>query len=101
MYSLFFTPLAIADIGEIWDYTEFTWSQSQAELYNQLIEGVCIALAQGVQEGQDASHVRDDYRKQLVGRHVIYFKISSTEVMVIRILHQRMDVDQHLDGDRQ
>jgi toxin ParE1/3/4 len=33
-----------------------------------------------------------------VGSHTLYYRIASPEVIeVVRILHQRMDIDQHLD----
>jgi toxin ParE1/3/4 len=51
-------------------------------------------------EGEDASHIRPGYRKQLSGRHVIYYRETEEGVIeVVRVLHQRMDVVRRLRGD--
>jgi toxin ParE1/3/4 len=40
--------------------------------------------------------LRPGYRKYLVGSHVLFYRVTNTDVVVVRILHQRMDVERHL-----
>jgi len=48
--------------------------------------------------GRACDEVRPGYRKHAVGSHTLYYRIASADVIdVVRILHQRMDVDRHLD----
>jgi hypothetical protein len=50
------------------------------------------------QIGRAHDEVRPGYRKHTVGSHTLYHRIASAGVIdVVRILHHRMDVDQHLD----
>ena len=96
-----FSPLALADISDIWDYSYSHWGVDQADAYVLAIHAVCEELAQtlakGRPAGQSAEHIRAGYRKCLVGLHVIFFKWQASDrVEVVRILNQRMDVPAHL-----
>jgi toxin ParE1/3/4 len=91
------SPKAVEDLSDIWDYTAWRWSADQAGRYTRGIHEACEALASGGQRGQDAGHVRRGYRKQSVGRHVLYFRVARDGgIEIVRILHQRMDVARHL-----
>ena len=95
------SPLALADLSDIWDYTYINWEADQADAYVLAIHAACEALAQtlakGRTAGQSAEHVRAGYRKQLIASHVIFFRLQPRDtVAVVRILNQRMDVPSHL-----
>jgi toxin ParE1/3/4 len=95
------SPLALADLSDIWDYSYSQWGADQADAYVLAIHAACEALAQilakGRSGGQSAEHIRTGYRKLLVGSHVIFFKCQAPDsVEVIRILNQRMYVPAHL-----
>lgn len=88
---------AVADLSDIWDYTAEHWGVEQAERYIGSVRDACKALARGQQLGQDASHIRHGYRKQLAGTHVLFFRaLDDGGIDVVRILHQRMDAGRHL-----
>ena len=89
------SPLAEADLEEIWLYTLRQWSLEQADDYHGSIASAIAGLASGRNIGQIAD-VREGYWKYTVGRHVVYFRSSASYLDVIRILHGRMDVDLHL-----
>ena len=99
--QLRFRPAAIADIEGIWDYSAERWGVEQADRYVLRLRETCLAIAREDLPGQDISLIRPGYRKQLSGRHVVYYRvIEDGAVDVIRILHQRMDVSVHLGGDQ-
>nr|WP_244103058.1 type II toxin-antitoxin system RelE/ParE family toxin [Burkholderia gladioli] len=52
-------------------------------------------MAQGDWVGQP-SHARDEYRRYLAGSHVVFYRETTTTLDMIRVLHQRMDVDRHV-----
>lgn len=54
------------------------------------------ALASGKLKGRSAEHVRTGYLKYAAGSHFVFFKEADYGIDVIRILHQQMDVEQHL-----
>jgi toxin ParE1/3/4 len=48
--------------------------------------------------GRACNDVRPGYCKHAVGSHTLYYRIGSEVVIdVVRVLHQRMDADRHLD----
>ena len=91
-----FTPAAIADLDGIFDYTLERWGRDQAERYLRDIQRVCEGLASGDLPGRSADHVRKGYRKAASGAHMIYYRSEGETLIVVRILHQRMDIDRHL-----
>lgn len=93
--TLTFSPAAAADIGAVWDYTAETWGLDQADRYVDDIRAACVALAGGERTGRKVD-VRDGYLKYPVGRHLIFFRQDGPGIVVIRVLHQSMDVDRHL-----
>ncbi len=95
------SPLALADLSDIWDYSYSNWGADQADAYVLAIHAACEALAHtlasGRAVGQSAEHIRPGYRKHLIGSHVIFFRCQNRDrVEVVRILNQRMDVPAHL-----
>jgi toxin ParE1/3/4 len=40
--------------------------------------------------------VRPDYRKYPVGSHILFYRVTKAAIVVVRILHQRMDVERHI-----
>ncbi len=90
------TPLAEADLEEIWLYTFRQWSLEQADEYVRKIMAAIEGLISGRHTGQQTD-AREGYWKYKVGMHVVFFKYSDQYLDVIRILHGRMDVNAHLD----
>jgi len=89
------SPLAQADLEDIWLYTFKYWSPEQADRYHHDLVDAIEALARGVKTGRRVD-VREGYFKYLVGQHFVFFRHSETTLDVIRILHQRMDIERHL-----
>jgi len=96
MKPLVFSPGAAEDIDLIWDYTADRWGIGQAERYVLDLRDTCNALSRGDLSGRDGSAIRPGYRKQNCGSHVIFYRESAIEIVIVRILHQRMDFDRHL-----
>ena len=89
------SPLAEADLEDIWLYTLKQWSLEQADRYHRDLVDVIEALALGIKTGRRVD-VREGYFKYPAGQHFIFFRQSETTLDVIRILHQRMDIERHM-----
>lgn len=89
------SPMAEADLEAIWVYTAREWSAEQAESYTNDIIDSFEDITSGKKAGRPAL-VREGYLKTLIGRHAIYYQVRGEVIAIIRILHQSMDVDQHL-----
>ncbi|WP_270956536.1 type II toxin-antitoxin system RelE/ParE family toxin [Burkholderia pseudomallei] len=89
------TPLAESDLEDIWHYTFTHWSLEQANRYHRDLVTTMEALARGDKMGR-ACTVRDGYLRYAVGSHVVFYRETDHTLDVIRVLHQRMDVERHL-----
>jgi toxin ParE1/3/4 len=89
-------PKARADLEGIWLYTAEHWSQNQADIYHGKIVDIMAALAAGRLKGRSVDYVRDGYLKYPAGSHFVFYKLDDSGIDVIRILHQQMDIEQHL-----
>ena len=96
MTGFVLSPAAQADLDGIWDYTAARWNADQADRYINGIRDACYDLAAGKRVSRPVD-VREGYRKLLVGSHTLFFKPDAAGLIVIvRVLHQRMDVSKHL-----
>lgn len=87
------------DLEEIWLYTRHHWSIQQANHYVGLIIDEIEYLALNSYSGEDFGDLRSGYYRSRVKSHFIFYRVEqeSSSVQIIRILHQRMDVESHLD----
>jgi toxin ParE1/3/4 len=95
--ALVYSPEAERDLGEIWTFTADRWFISQADTYLTQLLDALDNVAAGRLTGTDASDVRPGHRRLLVGSHVAFYTEAASQIIVIRVLHQSMDADRHLD----
>jgi toxin ParE1/3/4 len=88
---------AIEDLDGIWLYTFETWSREQADRYHKLIYKEIDFLSKKPESGKDLSHIREGYRSAKIKSHFIFYKYTSIEIEVIRILHENMDIPNRLN----
>jgi toxin ParE1/3/4 len=89
-------PKAISDLESIWEYTVETGGEEQAERYVRLINECFRQITDNQGLGRSCDAIREGYRKRGVGRHVIFYRTTDECIEVVRILHDRMDIDRHL-----
>ncbi|WP_175961447.1 type II toxin-antitoxin system RelE/ParE family toxin [Burkholderia pyrrocinia] len=89
------TPLAELDLEDIWRYTVEHGSLEQADHYHRDLVGTMEALARGKKAGRTCI-VRNGYFRYAVGSHVVFYRETDDTIDVIRVLHQRMDIERHL-----
>ena len=87
------------DIEKIWLYTYENWSLEQADRYFNLIMDEIEYLAENPESGKDYSLIRKGYFRSRIKSHFIFYKINrkKEEIEIIRILHQRMDIEFRLN----
>ena len=91
------SPAAQADLEQIWDYTHDRWGIDQAEEYLRELQHAIDRAAANPRIGQACDEIRPGYRKLAAGSHTLFYRVTADDLIdVVRILHQRMDVDRHL-----
>jgi toxin ParE1/3/4 len=86
---------AIEDLDSIWLYTVDTWSEKQANNYFDLIIQEIELIAGNKNIGVSIQNIRNGYYFSRVKSHVIFYVITD-KVEVVRILNQKMDIDNRL-----
>ena len=89
-----FTPRARRDIEEIWEYSFERFGLDKA--YLREIQRAAMTVAEDPRRGLACDEIRSSYRKFSVGSHILFFQASATRVVIVRILHGRMNFDRHL-----
>jgi len=88
---------ATEDLEQIWQYTYLQWSEHQADKYYNLIIKKIEFIAQNATVGRTMDDIKEGYRYFPVESHIIFYQISeNNKVIVIRILHQQMDIPNRL-----
>lgn len=87
--------LARADIEGIYDYTVMNWSINQADAYYGEIIAAFEQLVSGTKIGR--SSAIEGYQVERIGTHSIFYRIEDRIVLIVRVLHQAMDVARHLE----
>lgn len=90
--KIIFLEKALDDLEEIWLYTLQNWSLEQADIYHSLIYKEIDFLARNPAFGKDMGHLCKGYRSSKIKSHLIFYKYSSLEIEIIRILNDSMDI---------
>lgn len=90
------TPAAERDLEAIWNHTLRQWGAEQANRYIDILAAAFAELAQSPKTVPGCDQIRPGYRRRSVERHMIYFRITTYGIAVIRILHDRMDSPRYL-----
>ncbi len=90
------SPLARADLDQIWEYTAQHWDDDQAETYLRMIQAGIEAVTINPKLGRPFDAVRAGYRRHRAGAHLILYRETPDAIDIVRILHERMDIGAHL-----
>ena len=95
--SFVISKKAVSDLQEIWLYTFEKWSVEQADRYYNLIFDEIKYICKNNNAGKSMEHVRKGYRASKVKSHLIFYRVLNDTIEVIRILHERMDIENRLN----
>ena len=96
MTALRLTKKAVDDLRSIGRYTQKKWGHEQRNKYLKKLDDSFKIIAREPKIGVACDYIRKGYRRYHVGRHLIYYFQSDTNMEIVRILHDRMDVDNHI-----
>jgi toxin ParE1/3/4 len=97
MGSFILTRKAKADMLSIGRYTRRQWGKTQQRRYLSQLDAAFHDLADKPEIGRASNDIREGYYKYGVGKHLIFYRHKGTDqIEIVRILHGRMDIDQHL-----
>lgn len=84
------------DLKSIARYTLRTWGAAQKTKYLGAIQARFGLLRRRPKIGVPREDVSPGYRSLPVGLHLIFYRVAGDEIVILRILHRRMDAKLHL-----
>ncbi len=96
-----FKPIRISDpasrdLQAIAEYTLSEWGVKQKESYLNLIKQSFKALGCSGNIGKHRDEIAQGLYSYSIKKHVVFFRETADEFMIIRILHGRMDIEKQL-----
>ena len=93
-YSL--SPEAKKDLLTIRAHTQNKWGIQQAQKYIDALEIKCEKLARSPHIGRERPEIKPGYRSITEGKHVIFYRVGDSGIDILRILHERMDIEHRM-----
>lgn len=91
------SKLALKDLDDIWEYSAEQWSRQQANrYYKELIQSI-QEICNNSEIGKPIDYVKQGHRIINVKSHMIVYKMQQEIIYIDRILHQKMDIEKHLN----
>ena len=93
------TPAAREDLADIWRYTDEEWGTDQATEYTRDIDLAFRLLADEPKLCRERTEFDPPVRIYHQASHLIIYLVDDQGIVVVRILHERMDVETQLEED--
>lgn len=87
---------AAADLEEIYEYTILNFGLIKAQAYLHSLAERLNALANHPAQGRRAAQLAPALRRFEHRSHIIFYVEEEPGVLIVRVLHQSMDVPRHL-----
>lgn len=95
MYVL--SDVAAKDIEQILDRSVVDFGSHQTELYYHALKNCLELLGENPNMGSSADDLRPGYRRFAHESHVVFYRDTGCCVLIVRVLHKRMDINKHID----
>jgi toxin ParE1/3/4 len=92
------TEIARADLKSIRRYSSRTWGQGRTTHYMAALRDTMKKLVAETTVSRSRDDLRPGLRMVASGRHCIFFEANQSRVLVVRVLHDRMDYRRHLEA---
>ena len=96
MLMISLAPRAQDDIVAIAAYTLEHWEDAQMVRYVDDLHRRFGQLGQFPETGRRRADVGRRYSSVVQGSHVIFYRVTAKEVVIVRVLHGRMSAARHL-----
>ena len=94
MYRL--TEAAASDIEEMLERSLLDFGEKRTQTYYDALARCLALLGANPEMGVTAEDIRPGYRRFAHESHVVFYTIDDEGVLIVRVLHKRMDATRHL-----
>ena len=93
-----FSNFSAEDFGKIYEYTLLNFGVKQADEYTYEREPFFETLAKTPLMGCEYPEIKTGIRRMDYIQHAIFYRVRDHDILVIRILHHKMEPMIHLIG---
>ena len=90
-----YSKRAERDLKNIYIDTAKEWGIAQADKYAAGLENTVTLLAKNPDMGRRCDEIKTGYQRFEHERHIIFYRKRKTDILILRILHDRMDAKRH------
>lgn len=90
------TPEAKNSLKQIARDTEVQWGKEKRNAYITTLDATFHMLSEHPHLGVNRDEIGYGVRSLPKGKHHIYYRVNDAHVLILNILHQHMDPNQHL-----
>ena len=98
--SIVFTSDARADFTSNMLYTFETWGENQRDQYARRLTTAIRRLILFPNLGERRNDISTGLRASSVDMHVVFYRVLPQQVVIVRILHAKMDAVTELGDER-
>ena len=99
MKNLKFSQQASRDIDEIYLYGLTNFGDDQPDIYSEKVKNLVLeTLCRNPEIGRLDTRVNPAIRRLDFESHVIFYDVTETDIVIVRILHGSMDFVKHLSS---
>ncbi len=95
-YTLSLTQEAESDFIDILVYTAQEWGEEKLHEYDASLSHALVVVKDNPFLGYRHNLLPEDHRCFNVRKHVLVYQIKNSHIYVLRILHQRMNLPDHV-----
>lgn len=95
-HQLIIAPAAKADLKDIYQYGLRQWGQAQSEAYLEILKVKFWSLTEQPLMGTERPELLAGMRSLPIESHILFYRVTTTNVEIIRVLHGRQDPARHL-----
>lgn len=94
------TEIGSVDLKSIRRYSIRTWGKDRTAQNMRAIRDALKGLVRGTVPTRNPDDLRPRLQMATSGRHCIFFEADDSRVLVVRVLHDRMDYRRHLEDSK-
>ncbi|MEI9904334.1 MAG: type II toxin-antitoxin system RelE/ParE family toxin [Asticcacaulis sp.] len=84
------------DIKDILDRTDDEWGVAQMVTYGRMVHAAILLICRHPESGHTHADLPKNYRICPVGSHLIIYRRKRASLVIVRILHQAMNLQKHV-----
>jgi toxin ParE1/3/4 len=94
---LVISPGARDDLREIYLFGLRNWGQNQSSTYLEKLKHMFWLLIEQPHMGVERPDILPEMRSFALESHIVFYRIQSKSIEVIRVLHARQDPNRHIN----